>query len=84
MPGGSKHSEDEFTTRLSHVPLWELCIVELAGHNVESTGRDEVNRMLKKGWILLHIYTLKYHEGGVWRERPMVILGKTKRQLKPR
>jgi hypothetical protein len=56
-------------------PLWQLDIVELAGHNIEARGREEVNRLLSEGWILLHIYTLKYEENGVWRERPMAILG---------
>jgi hypothetical protein len=32
--------------------------------------------MLQEGWVLLHIYTLRYPEDGVWRERPMAILGK--------
>jgi hypothetical protein len=57
-------------------PLWQLDIAELAGHNIESRGREEVNRLLSEGWILLHIYTLKYEEEGVWRERPMAILGR--------
>lgn len=62
--------------------LWELGITELDGHNIEASGREEVNAMLKDGWLLLHIYTLKYREDGVWRERPMAILGKpaTKRR----
>ncbi len=63
-------------------PLWELEIKELAGHNIESQGREVVNDMLKKGWVLLHIYTLVYKEDGIWRERPMAILGKQKRQKK--
>jgi hypothetical protein len=37
-----------------------------------------VNRLLQEGWRLLHIYTLKYQEAGVWRERPMAILGKAR------
>jgi hypothetical protein len=57
-------------------PLWQLDIVELAGHNIEARGREEVNRLLSEGWILLHIYTLKYEENSVWRERPMAILGR--------
>ena len=57
-------------------PLWQLDIAELAGHNIEARGREEVNRLLSEGWILLHIYTLKYEENGVWRERPMAILGR--------
>jgi len=58
------------------VPIWQLDIVEVTGHNLEARGRDEVNRLLQEGWRLLYIYTLKYHEDGVWRERPMAILGK--------
>jgi len=49
-------------------PLWELDIVEVSGHNLEARGREEVNRLLKLGWRLLHIY--------IWRERPMGILGR--------
>lgn len=64
--------------QLPHVPLWELNIEELTGHNIEMQGREEVNKLLKAGWILLHIYTLRYHEDGMWRERPMAILGKPK------
>ena len=59
--------------------LWELNIQELTGHNIEASGREEVNKLLKKGWVLLHIYTLKYPEDGVWRERPMAILGKPRK-----
>ena len=62
-------------------PLWELDIGELAGHNIEARGREEVNRLLTEGWILLHIYTLKYGENGVWRERPMAILGRPRKPL---
>jgi len=58
------------------LPLWQLDIAELAGHNLEAKGREEVNRMLHAGWKLLHIYTLKYEEDGTWRERPMAILGR--------
>jgi hypothetical protein len=42
-------------------PLWELEIEELVGHNIEASGREEVNKLLKNGWVLLHIYTLKYN-----------------------
>ena len=62
-----------------HTPLWDLNIVELAGHNIEAQGREEVNRLLSEGWILLHIYTLLYKDGGVWRQRPMAILGRSRR-----
>lgn len=58
------------------LPLWQLDIAELTGHNLESKGREEVNRLLQAGWRLLHVYTLKYQEDGVWRERPMAILGR--------
>ena len=61
---------------LEKLPLWQLDIVELTGHNLEVRGREEVNRLLEAGWRLLHIYTLKYEEDGVWRERPMGILGR--------
>lgn len=57
-------------------PLWELGISELMGRNLETSGRQEVNDLLRDGWILLHVYTLKYREDSVWRERPMAILGK--------
>lgn len=81
MPAkGSSASSEDFTTQLSHTPLWKLGVIELAGHNIESAGREEVNKMLKKGWILLYIYVLKYHEDDIWRERPMAILGRPKRK----
>ena len=64
------------------IPLRQLEIKEVTGHNLESQGREIVNDLLKKGWILLHIYTLIYREDGVWRERPMAILGKPKRKRK--
>ena len=68
---------------LERLPLWQLDITELAGHNLEARGREEVNRLLDAGWRLLHIYTLKYEEDGVWRERPMGILGKLKNVSQP-
>ncbi len=58
--------------------LWQLGIVELTGHNLEARGREEVNRLLHEGWHLLHIYTLKYRDNGVWCERPMAILGRAR------
>jgi hypothetical protein len=61
---------------LESLPLWQLDIAELTGHNLEARGREEVNHLLQTGWRLLHIYTLKYEEDGVWRERPMAILGR--------
>jgi len=60
--------------------LWELDIAEVAGHNLEARGRQEVNRMLGEGWRLLHVYTLRYREGEIWRERPMAILGRLRGQ----
>lgn len=63
---------------LERLPLWQLDILELTGHNLEARGREEVNRLLQEGWRLIHIYTLKYEEDGVWRERPMAILGRPK------
>jgi hypothetical protein len=67
--------------QLEQVPsqLWQLGITELTGHNIESQGREEVNKMLKEGWTLLHVYTLHYQDDGVWRQRPMVILGRSAR-----
>ena len=61
---------------LETIPLWQLDIAEVTGHNLEARGREEVNRLLGSGWRLLHVYTLKFQEGGVWRERPMAILGR--------
>jgi hypothetical protein len=64
---------------LDSLPLWQLDIAEVTGHNLEARGREEVNRLLDSGWRLLHIYTLKYQEDGVWRERPMAILGRLRK-----
>lgn len=66
------------------LPLWQLDVAEVTGHNLETRGREEVNRLLKSGWRLLHIYTLKYEEDGVWRERPMAILGKLREKQEER
>jgi hypothetical protein len=66
----------EMTLAVPSQPLWELDIAEITGHNLEARGREEVNRMLGEGWRLLHIYTLRYQQGEVWRERPMAILGR--------
>ncbi len=63
---------------LDQLPLWQLNVVEVTGHNLEAKGREEVNRLLAAGWRLLHVYTLKYEEDGTWRERPMAILGRLK------
>lgn len=66
------------------LPLWQLDIAELTGYNLEARGREEVNRLLAEGWRLLHIYTLKYQGDGVWRERPMAILGRPRPTAGPR
>lgn len=70
--------DEELQTNERSLELWDLGISELSGHNIETQGREEVNKMLEEGWLLLHIYTLKYREDGTWRERPMAILGKPK------
>jgi hypothetical protein len=57
-------------------PLWQFNFAEVTGHNLEARGRKEVNRLLAAGWRLLNVYTLRYEENGVWRERPMAILGR--------
>lgn len=74
-------TQENFSNKISQTTnstqsIWDLGIKELTGHNIETHGREEVNKLLKEGWILLHIYTLKYKEDGTWRERPMAILGK--------
>lgn len=71
----------EHPSTLFEMPLWQLDIVELTGHNLEARGREEVNRLLQAGWRLLHIYTLKYREEEVWRERPMAILGRLRQPV---
>jgi uncharacterized cupredoxin-like copper-binding protein len=70
-----KSATIEYETMIS-TPLWDFGITEITGHNLETAGRKEVNKLLNDGWKLLHVYTLKYQEDGVWRERPMAILGK--------
>lgn len=72
----AKNKITDYAHILHILPLWELKIKEVTGRNLEAPGRVIVNRLLKKGWILLHIYTLRYEQDGVWRERPMAILGK--------
>ena len=83
MTSRKRHAQEEgnrlAVNTLPVVPLWELDIAELTGHNLESRGREEVNRLLQSGWMLLYIYTLKYEADGVWRERPMAILGRPRR-----
>jgi hypothetical protein len=71
-----KSGRQDLAAGVGTLPLWQLDIVELTGHNIEARGREEVNRLLREEWLLLHIYTLKYEEDGVWRERPMAILGR--------
>jgi hypothetical protein len=74
----AKDAGKNLETAERSLELWDLNIGELTGHNIETQGREEVNALLDKGWILLHIYTLKYKEDGTWRERPMAILGKSR------
>lgn len=68
--------EEIITDYHQGIPLWDLDIEEIVGRNIETRGRNEVNELLQQGWVLLHIYTLKYREDGTWRERPMAILGR--------
>lgn len=77
----AKARDEALAAVVETLPLWQLDIVELTGHNLETRGREEVNRLLDEGWRLLHIYTLKYHEDGVWRERPMAILGRSRQSV---
>ena len=63
--------------------LWELEIEELEGKSIERRGREEVNAMLEKGWVLLSIYTLRFKDTeDTWFERPMAILGLPKHPVK--
>lgn len=71
---------DEHVGVAGTLPLWQLDIVEVTGHNLEARGREDVNRMLQEGWILLHVYTLRYEEDGIWRERPMAVLGRPRKK----
>ncbi len=75
-PQPSEIGAGDLASAVVGVPLWQLDIVELVGHNIESRGREEVNQLLEQSWRLLHIYTLRYQEDGIWRERPMAILGR--------
>jgi hypothetical protein len=79
---GEEVPDDFLRNFAAAVSLWQLGIVEVTGHNLEARGREEVNRLLGVGWHLLHIYTLKYHEDGVWRERPMAILGRSREKTR--
>jgi len=83
---GKVHKLPEYgDTNLFNAPvppvanLWALDIGEVTGHNLEVHGREEVNRLLGAGWLLLHIYTLTYREDDTWRERPMAILGRPRK-----
>jgi len=82
-PNVKRDAFEEQLAAAQTLPLWQLNIVEVTGHNLEARGREEVNRLLEEGWRLLHIYTLKYREGETWRERPMGILGRTKASRRP-
>ena len=61
---------------LERIFLWELEIEQVTGESLEAKNREAVNKLFSDGWVLLHIYTLKYKEEDVWRERPMGIFGK--------
>jgi hypothetical protein len=80
-PRASEASDVALLSSVEGASLWQQDIGELTGHNLEARGRERVNRLLQEGWRLLHIYTLKYQEAGVWRERPMAILGKARRAI---
>ena len=77
-PRAREASAVEWLRIVEGASLWQQDIGEVTGHNLEARGREQVNRLLQEGWRLLHIYTLKYQEAGVWRERPMAILGKAR------
>ena len=62
------------------INLWDLDIAEITGHSLEAKDRDAVNQLLHEGWVLLHVYTLKYKQDSLWRQRPMGILGKPKQK----
>lgn len=79
MAGQERCKETPDSEVPTSFPPWQLDIGEVTGHNLEPRGREEVNRRLKEGRILLHVYTLRYEEEGVWRERPMAILGRPRR-----
>jgi len=79
--GAGRHSlkpnpESRIRVSADAQPLWQFDFAEVTGYNLESRGRKEVNRLLAAGWRLLHVYTLRYEEKGVWRELPMAILGR--------
>ena len=80
-PSGKSVLELPAFPSASAQPLWQFDFAEVTGHNLESRGRKEVNRLLGAGWRLLHVYTLRYEENGVWRERPMAILGRPRDRL---
>jgi hypothetical protein len=80
----AKEKEDKGFMPMSYnSPIWEMGISELEGRSLEKSSRDDVNKMLAEGWVLLHVYTLKYREDNIWRERPMAILGKPKAVNQP-
>ena len=62
-------------------PLWELQIQAVETHSLEGKGKEEVNGLLSDGWVLLHVYTLKHREDDIWKERPLVIIGRPKHKI---
>lgn len=68
--------DDLTISDLEKLPLWELEIEEVKGMNLQAKGREDVNELLAAGWVMLNIYTIRYKDKEVWRERPMAILGR--------
>lgn len=54
-PPKHKVAENAPVGVLEALPLSQLDIGELTGHNLEVRGRKEVNRLLQAGWRLLRI-----------------------------
>jgi hypothetical protein len=65
--GSSSKPASESRTFVSdeRASLWQLDFAEVTGHNLESRGRKEVNRLLDADWRLLLAYTLRYEEMGL-------------------
>lgn len=67
---------DYSTNNSKEVKLWELGIDAVEARTLQANGREEVNKLLSEGWTLIHVYTVKYKDEDVWRERPMAIIGR--------
>jgi hypothetical protein len=60
----------------NNIAIWELSIQEVEGKSLEKRGREEINEMLSKGWVILSVYTLRFKDNDdTYLERPMAILG---------